>query len=104
MSLRARLVLGMGLVAVVLVATAVIITRATRANLLDQVDQRLVAATNQGPFSHGPGGDPDEGPRSDAYVGVIADGSLQAVFHSYYGSTTALADPSVPASRLSGRG
>jgi two-component system OmpR family sensor kinase len=104
MSLRARLILGMGLVAIVLVATAVIITRATQANLLDQVDQRLVAATNQGPFSRGPGGDPDEGPRSDAYVGIVADGSLQAVFHSYYGSATALADPSIPASKLSGQG
>lgn len=44
MSLRARLLLGMGVVAVVLVVSALAITRSTRDHLLDQVDDQLRAA------------------------------------------------------------
>jgi two-component system OmpR family sensor kinase len=102
MSLRARLVLGMGLVAIVLVATAIVITRVTQANLLDQVDQRLIAVTHQPVSPRAGPGDPDEGPRSDAYVGVVVNGSLETFVHSYYGSTTALADPAIPSGKLTG--
>src|SRR3954447_9525870 len=105
MSLRARLMLGMGLVAVVLVGTAIIITRATQANLLDQVDQRLKTAAQQGPRF--PDDDGVHGrrpaPVNDAYFAAFyPNGSVEDEIHSYYGSTKALADPEIPSSRFSG--
>ena len=44
MSLRARLLVGMGVVGVVLVVAAVVITRSTESYLVDRVDVQLVAA------------------------------------------------------------
>lgn len=44
MSLRARLLVGMGVVAVVLVGTAAVIARTTESDLVDRVDAQLVAA------------------------------------------------------------
>ena len=41
MSLRARLLLGMAVVAAVLVVASLAITRATERNLIQQVDQQL---------------------------------------------------------------
>ena len=57
MSLRARLLVGMGVVVVVLVASAVVITRNTETHLIDQVDERLVSLV---PRLHdgGPAGPP----------------------------------------------
>lgn len=47
MSLRARLVLGMAVIAAVLALSAVVITTTTRAHLVDQVDQQLREARPQ---------------------------------------------------------
>src|SRR6476659_7830034 len=104
MSLRAPLILGMGLVAIVLVGTAIAITRATQANLLDQVDERLKTAAQQGPqFPHDDGlRGRQPAPVNDAYFAVFfPNGSVEEEFHSYYGSTKALADPALPSDRFS---
>ena len=60
MSLRARLLLGMALIAVVLTVAAVAIARTTRANLVDQVDAQLRDRRRDG--SGGRPGGPAEGP------------------------------------------
>lgn len=73
MSLRVRVLLGMGVIAIVLAVSAVVITRATRAHLVDQVDARLQEAQPQvrGLLTQAPGGRSE--PRfSDLYVGVIS--------------------------------
>ncbi|MBA3984731.1 MAG: hypothetical protein H0X61_14540, partial [Acidimicrobiia bacterium] len=44
MSLRARLVVAMAVIAFVLMGAAVAVTRATRANLIDRVDEQLMAS------------------------------------------------------------
>src|SRR3954454_5649308 len=98
MSLRARLILGMGLVAVVLVATAIVITRATQANLLDQVDARLDAAVR--PPMPGCDGDHNLEPRvvpgSEMYFAyVTTTGQLASPVHS-----DTLSEPESPAARL----
>ena len=46
MSLRSRLLAGMAVVAVVLIAAAFVITSTTRAYLVDQVDSTLEAANS----------------------------------------------------------
>lgn len=46
MTLRLRLLLGLGLVAVVLVVVAVVVTRSTRADLVDKVDEQLRATSS----------------------------------------------------------
>ncbi|MFZ6004350.1 MAG: sensor histidine kinase [Actinomycetota bacterium] len=79
MSLRARLLLGMAVLAAVLALSAVAITRTTRDHLVEQVDTQLREASpqlrsligQQGP--DGPGAPTDEPtPRlSNLYVGVI---------------------------------
>jgi two-component system OmpR family sensor kinase len=95
LSLRSRLLAGVGLVAVVLTLVAIVITASTRARLIDQVDDRLVAGASDGrPGSFddgdgrdgdrdGRGTDPDGSPerRSDFYEGVLAaDGTLTTIF------------------------
>lgn len=72
MSLRARLLLGMAVVATVLVLASLSITRATRHNLIDQVDQQLARSAPQARRG-GLGGDPDNptGPPSALYVAWI---------------------------------
>jgi two-component system OmpR family sensor kinase len=71
MTLRARLLLGTGLIALVLVLSAVVVTRSTRAHLTDQVDAQLLDA---GPQLRRAGPGAPEGPTprlSNLYVGVI---------------------------------
>lgn len=72
MSLRARVLLGMAAIAVVLVVSALAITRSTRDHLLDQVDDQLQAAlprVGDGPAGGGPT------PRlSQLYVGRLDRG------------------------------
>ena len=53
LSLRARLLAGMGLVVVALVVVALIVTSTTRAYLIDQVDDRL-ARGRRSPVAPGP--------------------------------------------------
>jgi len=86
-SLRLRLVLGMAVVAIVLVATAVTITRSSRSYLVGQLDDQLRAAATPGrDFGFGQGiCGPQNGPGPDRrgfsslYVAVrFADGTTQA--------------------------
>jgi two-component system OmpR family sensor kinase len=88
MSLRARLLLGMGLIALVLGISAVVIARTTEDHLIDQVDAQLRvvgpqlggARPQQDPSNPGQGG--QNPPRlSDLYVGrVTAGGDLEAIY------------------------
>jgi two-component system, OmpR family, sensor kinase len=76
-SLRARLLIGMVAVALVLVAAAAIVTRITRANLVDQIDAQLQVAgvrVGDGPGAPGPG---EGGQRlSTLYVGFLSAGGV----------------------------
>jgi two-component system OmpR family sensor kinase len=75
-SLRARLLLGTALIAVVLAVAAVAIARTTRTHLVDQVDAQLQTA---GPQIGDERGRPGVGPRSLSrfFVGdLTADGTL----------------------------
>jgi two-component system OmpR family sensor kinase len=81
MSLRARLLLGTALVALVLVASAVVITRATRTHLVEQVDAQLRDAGPQ--LRPLPG--PDQGPTprlSNLYVAVVSPAGAVSVLHA----------------------
>ena len=78
MSLRARVLLGMAAIAVVLVVSALAITRSTRDHLLDQVDDQLQAALPR--VSDGPQGAGPTPRLSQLYVGRIGgDGQLVTV-------------------------
>jgi two-component system OmpR family sensor kinase len=76
MSLRARLLLGMAVVGVVLVVASLSINRATERNLVRQVDQQLERTTPSGrgdrrpPFGPG-GGDGTQEPPSALYAAVF---------------------------------
>lgn len=83
MSLRARVLLGMAVIAVVLAVSAVAISRVTRGHLVEQVDAQLEDA---GPQLRGMLRDAEplpQGPTprlSDLYVGIIsAQGVLETV-------------------------
>ena len=69
MSLRSRLLAGMAVVVIVLLATATVVTRTTRDHLTDQVDQQLERAVGPGsPWRAGPPGSnlrPGTGPPSE---------------------------------------
>jgi two-component system, OmpR family, sensor kinase len=85
MSLRARLLLGMAVVAAVLALSAIAITRSTRAHLVDQVDAQLRAAE---PQLRGLLGGPDpasdgRAPRlSNLYVGVVSPRGVVTTVHT----------------------
>ena len=80
MSLRARLLLGAGIIALVLAVAAGAIVNLTRANLVDQVDAQLRSANEQlRDLLPGPQGPQDGDPAalSALYVGLLtADGNL----------------------------
>jgi two-component system OmpR family sensor kinase len=85
MSLRARLLLGMGLIALVLGISAVVIARTTETHLIDQVDEQLrVVGPQLGRArpSQQPADQQEQGPRlSDLYVGrITAAGDLEAIY------------------------
>ena len=94
MNLRTRLLVGMAFVAAVLVVVAVIVTSTTRAQLVDEIDDRLASyagGAGRDPWLGEPRGDrdgppglpPDGAPerRSDAFQGYVdADGNLVTVF------------------------
>ena len=78
MSLRARLLVGLGVVAAVLVCVAVVVTRASSSYLVDQVDDRLPASAwegGRGPATaepaDGEGGPGDHRALSPYYIGVV---------------------------------
>jgi two-component system OmpR family sensor kinase len=74
MSLRARLIVAMAVVGVVLVLAAIAITRTTETHLLHQLDDRLVdgiGAAQGYERRFGPGSAP--GPLGEYYVGLIHD-------------------------------
>jgi two-component system, OmpR family, sensor kinase len=91
-SLRARVIAGMCLVAVVLGVAAFVVTRTTEAHLVDQVDAQLEAVPPRfgdgspgGPDAAGgsgsgaAGGEEGEGPFSTIYVATVADdGTVQS--------------------------
>jgi two-component system OmpR family sensor kinase len=100
MSLRARLVLGMGLVAIVLVVTALVITRATEANLIDQVDARLRAA-NTGDLFRPRGGDPR--PISEVFFAVqTSDSHLEVLLRPNLAGSKA--DPNIQVAQVRSAG
>lgn len=74
MTLRARLLTGMAVIAVVLALAAIFITRTTERHLLDQVDEQLARADV--PFRRGGPGRRDQARLSSAYVGYFVDGEL----------------------------
>ncbi len=101
MSLRARLLAGMGFVAGVLVIVSVIITITTRGQLLDQIDQRLASFAPVDRVGDGRPGDrldttlppipPDDFPQrvSDVYEGFVdSDGVLTTRFVPNAGDRT----------------
>ncbi|MDP1804651.1 MAG: histidine kinase dimerization/phospho-acceptor domain-containing protein, partial [Acidimicrobiales bacterium] len=74
MSLRARLLIGTLVIAVVLAVSGIAVLRTTRANLVAQVDARLALATSQlGRAPARPGGplDTDAVRLSDLYAGFV---------------------------------
>jgi len=83
MPLRTRVLAGVSVIAVVLAVVLVVITRTTRANLVEQVDTQLLeAATPAGRLivPRARGRVDDEGRRLSAlYVGVVEGGTLQTV-------------------------
>ncbi len=122
MSLRTRILGGMGLIAVVLVMVTVAITRIAEANLVDQVDTQLKEAL--GPIRRasggfGPAGPPSPGedrdlqgqlpiggaqqgtgpesdPLSSLYVGTVTDGKVETVLSpNLRGANVALPSPDV---------
>ena len=87
MSLRARMLAGMALIAIVLVGVAVTITRATEANLVRQVDDQLQRAATRGgdqngrrPGSVGPGGPSSNGSSGNGADDLVAPSSPSALF------------------------
>jgi two-component system, OmpR family, sensor kinase len=82
-SLRGRLLVGLGLVAAVLICVAVFVSRASQSYLVDQVDDRLPGRSS--PTAHGPspegGPDGDSAPRSFSpyYLGTVDGDTVQTV-------------------------
>jgi len=81
MSLRARLLLGAGIIALVLIVAAAAIVNLTRANLVDQVDAQLRSANERIGLGFDPGGpqqpreEDGEAPALSAlYVGLLSAG------------------------------
>jgi two-component system OmpR family sensor kinase len=92
-SLRARVLVGMAVVAVVLAAGAVVTVRTTEDHLLEQLDEQLIAARD---FGRDRGGPPVQGERSSSlYEAVLGPaGSIRFERHSNL-TGEELADPDV---------
>jgi two-component system, OmpR family, sensor kinase len=81
-SLRARLLVGVAVVAIVLGVVAVTVTRATESYLVDRVDAQLTSAVPRFGGDHFPGGGGGGGGEnlSSLYVGVVnSDGTVDTV-------------------------
>jgi two-component system OmpR family sensor kinase len=102
MSLRARLIVAMAVVGVVLVISAVVITTTTETHLLGQLDDRLEEVAVR---EHGPGPGPGRGPSEDgrfssfyiAYVDPSGDVHSEARPVSKEGYQP---DPDLPVARI----
>jgi len=94
MTLRARLLAGMAVVSLVLVAAAVIVARMTESNLVDRVDQQLEAAvlpiSRAGDGFGGPGGPPRSTAPTPLYGARVVDGTLVVLFRPTVTSTVDL--------------
>jgi two-component system OmpR family sensor kinase len=91
MSLRARLLVGMAVVALVLVGAAALIIRTTEADLVARVDDQLRSADVSPGRFRGPPQSPDGVP-SSLFVGVVRGNTLRA-----YATPNFTGDDPVPA-------
>ncbi len=92
MSLRARLLVGMAVVAVVLIGAAVLIARSTEADLVARVDDQLRSAqVPLGRFRDRGGPGPEAAP-SSLFVGVVQGDTIQT-----YATPNFTGDDPVPA-------
>lgn len=111
MSLQARLLAGLAAIGVVLATVALVVTTTTRANLVDQVDDRLLVATEDergaglargerpARGDGGPTGTPPER-LSDVYEGVVGpDGELTTFYEPNIGDGD-LGPPEIDAATL----
>src|SRR3954449_4914350 len=97
MSLRARLLVGMAVVAVVLVGAAVAIARTTESDLVARVDDQLRSA--QVPVRDLRGGpSPDASAPSALFVGVVRGDTLQTVLSPNFTGDDAL--PRIPVDQV----
>src|SRR3954453_22711680 len=92
MSLRARVLAGMAVVAMVLGLAAVAITRTTRSNLVGQLDAQLAAAQLPArgfdyDHDHAPG-DPGGHTVSSFYVSVVEGGTVRSISTPNVGAGT----------------
>lgn len=118
LSLRTRLLAGVGLVAVVLVVVAVVITASTRTQLIDQLDERLLTAASDNRGSvldrnadnrrnrpgerNVPGSPPER--QSDFYEGSIRqDGTLVTFFVPNVGGEES-SPPDISSERIDANG
>lgn len=95
MSLRSRLLIGLGLVAVVLVGAAVVVTTTTRSDLVRRVDAQLWAASEsmggRGPWTGGAGVRP--GPLPDQITVERGPATLWLGIRDAEGTVASLAAP-----------
>ena len=117
MSLRARLLAGMAVIAAVLAIVSLIITTTTRDELIGQLDDRLMS------FARGPelerglvppplDGFPDQTSRpvdgferlSDVYQGFVVDGALMTLFMPSIGDEADVSEPDVDVDDLPAQG
>ncbi len=108
MSLRARLIVAMAVVGVVLVLAAIAITTTTESHLLGQLDDRLqeVALRQQG-FGPGPrpGGDfRDDGPVSSFYVAFVDSTGASEVHDKAVSRDGYQPDPKLPVNEIANLG
>lgn len=99
MSLRARVLAGAAVIALVLALTSVVIGRVTEAHLLDQVDEQLARAHRParafdwdgGPPFAAPGAQPPVGQPSEFYVAIVTEaGRVETLFEPNVGTGGAL--------------
>jgi len=80
-SLRARLLVSMAVLALVLVGAAVVVTRTTERHLVAQVDEQLALARLPRRGGPGPPGrDAPAGPPSSLYVGYVDGDFVQTIY------------------------
>jgi two-component system OmpR family sensor kinase len=100
MSLRARLVVAMAVVGVVLVLAAIAITRTTEDYLVDQLDDQLVDVANRGappPLVRGNRDDDESEPYTPYYVGqLFDDGRVENLIVPLVGDGNEPVAPDIP--------